>query len=170
MIVHSLEDAYKHYAELLAVGKEGTVLKKGTAIWGDYTSKEQIKLKLEFDVDLEVIAVEAADANSKNAGRSGALRCKTSDDKLFVSVAIKNEKMRDEVDADPDDWISKIITVRSNAMMKPSQSNENCSLFLPRMVEAVYRTDKSVADSLLQVFAQEEATKSGAAIALKKAA
>lgn len=170
LIVHSLEDAYKHYADLLAVGKEGTVIKKGTAIWGDYTSKEQIKLKLEFDVDLEVIAVEAADANSKNAGRSGALLCKTSDDKLFVSVAIKNEKMRDEVDANPDDWISKITTVRSNAIMKPSQSNENYSLFLPRMVEAVYRTDKSVADSLLQVFAQEEAAKSGAAIVLKKAA
>ncbi len=168
-IVKSLKEAYAHYAELLAQGKEGTIIKNPTAIWRDGTSKEQVKLKLEFVVDLEVRAIVSGKQNGKNAGRAGSLACATADGLLLVDVTVKNEKMRDEVDANPNDWIGKIIAVKANGIMKPSESSPTHSLFLPRMVEAVYRTDKSTADTLQQVFDQEEAAKQGAAL-LKEAA
>jgi DNA ligase-1 len=156
-VVHSLEDAMAHYRDLLAKGKEGTIIKNGAAIWRDGTSKEQIKLKLEVDVDLLITGIAPGRAGTKNEGRAGAFNCSSSCGKLHVDVTVKNEELRDAVDANGDDFIGRIIAVRANAVMKPSESSEFHSLFLPRMVEASYRTDKSEADSLEQVIAQFDA-------------
>jgi DNA ligase-1 len=164
-IVRSLEDAYKHYGELLAQGKEGTIIKNRNAIWKDGTSKEQVKLKLEFEVDLEVTAIVPGNANTKNAGRAGSLSCETSDGLLVVDVAIKGEAMRDDVDANPDSWIGKIMPVTANMIMKPSASGDMHSLFLPRFTQATPRADKTVADTLPRALAIEDAAKQGKKIA-----
>jgi DNA ligase-1 len=156
-VVKSKAEAYAHYRELLALGKEGTIIKLRGAIWKDGTSTEQFKLKLEADVDLKVKAIVPGKDNGKNKGRPGSLTCVTSCGQLIVDVTVKNEKMRDAVEANPGDWLDRIITVRGNAVMKPSESNENHSLFLPRMVEDVYRIDKAEPDSLQRVFDQFEA-------------
>lgn len=149
--VRSLDDAYDHYGELLKQGKEGTVIKHPDAFWRDGTSKEQIKLKLEADCELEVVAINEGKAGSKNEGRAGALHCKSACGQLIVDVAVKNEKMRDEVDKAPHDWIGRVVTVRANQILRPSASNESHSLFLPRMVDDHYRTDKTEADSLERI-------------------
>lgn len=156
-IVKSLADAYAHSVELMKSGKEGSVIKNPMAVWRDGTSKDQVKLKLEFDCDLTVIQIEPGRVGSKNEGRAGALLCETSDGKLRVSVAVKNEKMRDHVDANPAEWIGSIVPVVANDIMKPSESNPLHSLFLPRMAEATYRKDKVSADTLERVFAAKEA-------------
>jgi len=153
-VVHSLEEAYAHYRELLVKGKEGTVIKQKTAIWGDYTSKEQVKLKLEAVVDLICVGVNPGRQGTKNEGRAGALAMRSSCGLLEVDVTIKNEAMRDAVDADPEDYIGKIYPIVSNSVMKPSKDGKTHSLFLPRMAEAGYRTDKDDADSLEQIIKQ----------------
>ena len=150
----TVEDAYKHYAEMLVAGKEGTIIKDAQAIWKDGTSKQQVKLKLDVDVDLKVVAIQPGKVGSKNDGRAGSLTCETECGTLRVDVAVKNEKMRDHVDENPDEWLEKVIVVRSNQVLTPSKSNTFHSLFLPRMVEADYRTDKDIPDSLEKVFDQ----------------
>src|SRR5690606_867314 len=119
-VVRSLKDAYAHYKELLKQGKEGTILKKRTAVWRDGTSKEQIKLKLEAVVDLEVVGVVPGRAGTKNEGRAGSLTCKSKCGQLVTDVAVKNEAMRDAVDANPGDWIGRVISVCANSVMEPS--------------------------------------------------
>jgi DNA ligase-1 len=161
-VVKSLEEAMTHYRDLLAQGKEGTIIKNGAATWKDGTSKEQIKLKLEVDVDLKVIAIAPGRVGTKNEGRAGAFTCETSEGGLRVDVTVKNEALRDEVDANPEKFIGGIIAVRANAVMKPSESNDRHSLFLPRMVEAGLRLDKSEPDTLTQVIAQFDAAVKGA--------
>ena len=64
-----------------------------------------------------------------------------------MNVTVKNEKMRDTIDANPKDWNGKIVTVRSNDVMMSDNVNNKHSLFLPRLVEDTYRIDKSEADS-----------------------
>lgn len=156
-IVKSKAEAYAHYRELLAKGKEGTIIKLRDAIWKDGTSTEQLKLKLEADVDLKIKAIVPGKENGKNKGRPGSLTCVTSCGQLVVDVTVKNEAMRDQVEADPQDWLERIITVRANAVMKPGDSSTVHSLFLPRMVEACYRIDKNEPDSLQRVLDQYEA-------------
>ncbi len=155
-VVRSLAEAKLHAVEFMKAGKEGSVIKRPDAIWRDGTSKEQVKIKLEFEVDLEVVAVVPGNVGTKNEGRAGSLTCKTSDGKLVVDVTVKNEKMRDHVDAHPDAWIGGIIGVVANDIETPSESNDTHSLFLPRMVEDCLR-DKTRADDLERVFAQKRA-------------
>lgn len=147
-VVRSKAEAMAHYAELLKSGKEGTICKHPDAIWKDGTSKEQVKLKLEVDVDLEIVSVVPGTIGTKNEGRAGSLDCRTRCGGLATNVTIKNEKMRDAVDKDPDSFISKVMTVRANSIMAPSEEGGLHSLFLPRFVEDVVRLDKAVADDL----------------------
>jgi DNA ligase-1 len=155
-IVRSLSDALAHYRELLTSGKEGTVIKHPEAIWRDGTSKEQIKLKLEVDVDLKIVGIVSGSPGTKTEGRAGSFTCVTSCGQLQVNVAVKNERLRDRVDANPSDYIGRIIVVRANSILPPSESNEFHSLFLPRMAEGDYRVDKTEPDSLQRVRDQFE--------------
>jgi DNA ligase-1 len=152
-IVHSLKDAYAHYRELLLKGKEGTIIKHPHAIWKDGTSKEQVKLKLEFEVELEVTGFEAG--NGKNAELFGALVCKSACDGLQVNVSGFTDAKRREIHENREDWTGAIVTVRANSILRPSESNPLHSLFLPRFVER--RLDKSVADDLTRIEAQQQA-------------
>lgn len=152
-IVHSLAEAYEHYRVLLAQGREGTIIKNRHAIWRDGTSKEQVKLKLEVDVDLK--PVRFLPGTGKNADTFGAIECETSDGKLVVAVGSGfTDKQRKEIHLRRDDALRAIAVVRANSVMKPSESNDRHSLFLPRMVELRY--DKTEADSLERVIDQFE--------------
>ncbi|WP_193333365.1 DNA ligase [Duganella sp. FT27W] len=163
-LVRSLKEAYAHYAELLAKGKEGTIVKNPVAIWRDGTSKDQVKLKLEFELDMEVTAVVLGKANKKTAGRPGSLTCSTAGGMLVTDVAIKGEAMRDDVEANPEKYVGAIMPVTANMILRPSQSNPLHSLFLPRFSQSTPRMDKTVADSLERAFEIEDAAKEGAAI------
>ena len=156
-IVKSLAEAKIHAGELMKKGKEGTVVKHPQATWKDGTSKEQVKIKLEFEVDLEIVSIVPGSVGTKVEGRAGAFACRSSCDGLRVNVTVKNEALRDRVDANPEEFVGKIITVVANDIMLPSESNDFHSLFLPRMAEADYRTDKTVADSLERIKAQKQA-------------
>lgn len=168
-LVKSLSEAYQHAGELMRSGKEGTIIKHPNAHWRDGTSKEQVKIKLEFSVDLRVVAILPGEKDTKNEGRAGALACETSCGKLQVNVAVKNEAMRDDVDANPEEWIDSIIEVVANDIMLPSESSEFYSLFLPRMVVAGYRTDKTEADDLDRVIAAKEGAVLGTGLFRKAA-
>lgn len=163
-LVRSKAEAYLHAAELMKQGKEGTVVKHPSLIWKDGTSKDQIKLKLEFDVDLEIVGIVPGRDGTKNEGRAGSFACRTSDGFLRVDVTVKNEALRDAVDATPSEFIGKVIVVVANDIMDPSESSSLYSLFLPRMKEAGYRTDKTVADDLQRVFAAKECAILGQAL------
>lgn len=156
-VVKSLAEAKKHAVEFMRAGKEGSVIKHPNAIWRDATSKEQVKIKLEFEVDLEILGINQGEAGTKNEGRAATFTCATSDRMLVVDVAIKNEKLRDRVDANPEEFIGRILAVVANDISEPSDSNPLYSLFLGRMVEGDYRRDKTVADDLARVKAAKHA-------------
>jgi len=160
-IVKNTAEAYAHAGELMLVGKEGTIVKRKSAIWKDGTSKEQIKLKLEFEADLQIVKILPGEDNTKNEGRPGRLACATSCGGIAVNVAVKNEAMRAALEKDPQAWLGKIMPVTANMVMTPSQSNPLHSLFLPRFSQDTYRIDKTDADTLERVFAIQEAAKLG---------
>lgn len=160
-IVHSMAEAYKHYGEMLAAGKEGTIIKDGNAIWRDGTSKQQVKLKLEAECDLVIVGF--TEGNGKNKDTFGSIRCQTADGLLEVGVSgFKDKKQagiptRSEINDMRNELVGTIMTVRFNDIMYPSEEGKLHSLFLPRFVE--FRRDKDNADSLNRVIEQYEAAK-----------
>ena len=149
--VTSMAAAYEHFFSLTKQGKEGTVIKRSDMIWKDGTSKDQVKLKVEAPCELEIYDIADGKVGSKNEGLPGALRCQSACGQLKVDVTVKNEKMRKEIEKDREHWKGKIVTVIFNQILNPSASNDDHSLFLPRLAEDTYRADKSEADSLERI-------------------
>ena len=149
--VKNMDEAMNHYRDCISRGLEGTILKKSSAIWKDGTSKEMFKLKIECDISLRVVGIEMGREHSKNEGRPAAMLLRSEDDKLRVSVTMKGDAMIDYIEANPDEYIDKIVEVRANAIMKPTGKNQYYSLFLPRLVEADYRRDKKDADTFQKI-------------------
>ena len=155
-IVKSKAEAMKHFGDLLKQNKEGTIVKSPTAIWMDGTSKDQVKLKLEFEVELEVIGFE--EGNGKNADTFGSLICASSCRQLVVGVPGWTDQKRQEIAAKGDRYLGTILTVKSNGVMIDDDADNDgapASLFLPRFVEE--RFDKFEADDLSSIIAQRDA-------------
>ena len=146
-IVSSLEEAYNHYNDLIASGFEGSIIKTKTGIWKDTTSKDQVKLKVDCDIDLKIKSFNPG--NGKNSSTFGSICCVSSDDLFEVNVSGFKDKERQEISDNRDSYIGTILTVRINNIMNPTKNNDKYSAFLPRAVE--FRSDKTEADSLSRI-------------------
>ncbi len=151
-IVYSMKEALEHYREMISKGFEGTIIKSPNAVWKDGTSKEQIKMKLEVDVDLEIIGFNPG--NGKNEQYFGSIQCASSDKKLIVNVSGFTDDMRKWIHEHRNELMNTIITVKSNNLMEPSGNSNVYSMFLPRFVEL--RKDKTEADDLQKIIDQFE--------------
>lgn len=153
-VVFSIEEAFDHYVEMTANGYEGTVIKNPEGIWADGTSKDQIKMKVEAEVDLLVVGWNKG--NGKNEKWFGSLIAETSCGHLQVNVSGFSDKDRERIFGEMDEWVGKkIITVRANSIMYAKNMGDQHRLFLPRMVEE--RLDKTEADTfekVQQIFAE----------------
>lgn len=152
-VVRSKAEALAHYRELLAQGKEGTILKHPLAEWRDGTSKAMVKMKLEVDVELQVAGF--VPGNGKNADTFGSITCTSACGKLKVDVSGFTDAKRKELHERGADLVGKVFTVRANGVLYPSTNNDKHSLFLPRFIEE--RLDKSEADSLDHIIDQFKA-------------
>ena len=159
-IVKSMAEAVVHYKEHRARKLEGTIMKTGELIWKDGTSKDQVKMKEEIDVELRVKGFNPG--KGKNANTFGSIQCESECGLLEVNVSGMSDDMRAAIHADRANWPGKIITARSNSLLAPSKGKKNglWSMFLPRLIEE--RMDKTVADTLEQIQAQFKAAEAAA--------
>lgn len=151
-VVNSVAEIIDHFKAEVLKGEEGTVIKNQDGIWADHTSPDQVKCKIEFECDLEIVALE--EGTGKNKGRLGAAVCASSDRKLSTGVGIGfSDKEREALWNDPN-TVGMIITVKANDIVK-DRNSDVFSLFLPRNVEV--RTDKTTADTYERIVEQLEA-------------
>ena len=154
----NLIDAEEHFKQMLSEGKEGTIVKLPQMLWKDGTSKDQIKLKNRFEIELKI--KEFNQGTGKNEKLFGSIRCESSDGLLSVNVPASgfSDKEKKEISDSRDNYIGKIITVSANGIMYNKNFNiekhQLHSLFLP--VQAGFREDKSVADDMKRIVEQFE--------------
>ena len=160
-IVYSPEEARKHYKEHRARKLEGTICKAAHTIWKDGTSKDQVKMKEEIDVELMVVGFNPG--KGKNANTFGSIECESECGQLEVNLSGMEDDVRKAIWADRINWPDKIVTARGNSLMAPSKGKKNgkWSMFLPRLIEE--RMDKTVADTLEQIQAQFAAAEAAVA-------
>lgn len=152
-ILHSLDEAYSHYQELLDQGQEGSIIKNPNMLWRDGTSKEQLKLKLEFEVDLRIVGFNPG--NGKNAATFGSISMESSDSLVRVDVSGMSDDLRVYAHLHREELLDTIASVKANDITK----SKPASLYLPRLVE--FRLDKSEADSFERIVEQRENAKKG---------
>lgn len=141
--VYSFDDAYDHFLEVTANGGEGTIIKDPNAIWQDGTSRAQIKLKTEKELDLRI--VDFIEGSGKNADTFGSLLCTSEDGLIEVGVTGLSDELRNDIWMHQDDWLGSIIAVKYNAVISNRLKPGAYSLYLPRFVER--RFDKIKADN-----------------------
>ena len=153
-VVRSKAEALALYKTYLIQGFEGVICKSPQAIWRDGTSKDQVKLKLDFEVELEVYGFEPGTPGTKTESTFGSLKCKSSDGLLLVDVSGFTDAMRAQIHLDREGWTGAIITVRANDVIDREDTTAK-SLFLPRFIER--RLDKNTADTLGAIEATKKA-------------
>lgn len=147
MVVKSYDEAYTHYLECRSKGLEGTVIKAAHAPWIDGTSKYQIKMKAEVDIDMRIIDLK--EGKGKNADTFGSILMSSECEQVQCHVSGISDELRKYIfDNFEEEFRGKIATVRSNSMTK-ARGSDVARLFLPRWIEL--RHDKDRADSLTRI-------------------
>lgn len=151
--VENIQEALKYTSEIMQAGFEGTILKNVDALFRDGTSPDQLKLKLEIEADVRITGFTAG--TGKNAEYFGAITFENDEGtvKGQVGVSSMTEKLRNEIHANRDSMIGKIMEVQFNDLTRASTS-ETWAFSHPRFIEL--RTDKDEADTLGKILNTRE--------------
>jgi DNA ligase-1 len=159
-IVKTFAEAVQHLQEALARGEEGTVIKRATGVWLDGDSKDQVKGKIDFTVDLAIIGYKDGDQDGKHKDTFGSLICSTDDGLLVVNVSGMTDALRKLIHNNREAFTHRIIAVTANDITYSTDGGKTPhSLFLPRLTEI--REDKKTADKFADVVKALDAARSG---------
>lgn len=159
--VSSLDQAYDIYSKFTAQGLEGVVIKTTDFNWSSGTSKDCVKLKIEFECDLEVIGMTEGTGKAKGMMGSLTLGSKDGIIKTDCGTGFTDEARKawwEQYSPEDIESYDIVVTVKANDIITKRDS-ESVSLFLPVFLEE--RLDKSEADTYYQCMKQLEAAKNG---------
>ena len=125
--VESKKEAMEHLAEAFSKGLEGTAL-KADEMFKNGKPAYQIKMKVEFDIDLEIVGFKEGKTGTANQGKLGSLICQTSDGimKTGVSGGISKDQ-RQEIWDNQDDYLGRIVKVKCNGMSQNKNGGKSCN-------------------------------------------
>lgn len=155
-IVETVDDIIAHFKSNIAQGLEGSVVKNLDSVWKDGTSSDQVKVKLIFEVELEVVSVYEGEKGRKYEGKMGGVTAKTSDGLLVSDVGGGwKDAEREKYFKNPSLIVGKVITVKACDISK-SDDNEYFALSNPRFIEI--RHEKTEADDFERVKEQKQSS------------
>jgi len=153
--VYSVEEALEHFAEKLAEGEEGTVLKTVDGLWRDGKRYNQIKMKVEFDLDLKIVGFNYGKENTKNEHVISSVTCESSDGILSTRAQGIPEDLMDYITENQDALMGTILTLKCNGLSSNREGGH--SVLYPAL--QVLRDDKTVANSFEECLEIDAAAK-----------
>ena len=126
-------------------GLEGGVLKDKNGVFRDGTSKHQLKMKLEMDLEVRVTGYKEGRIGTKRESTFGAILFETDDGQIKGAVSGFTDEQLEEINANREAYMSKIITVSCNDITR-GRDNDYYALSHPRFKEV--RNDKTETDTL----------------------
>lgn len=156
-IVNSVDEVIKHFKENVGNDLEGVMVKNTNMKWKDGTSKDQVKVKIEFECDLKIVGFNQGKTLGKWDQKVGSIIYETADSKLQVNVGngLSGEECV-EIWNNKNKYMKMISTVKSNDVIASDSKPGTMSLFLPRVTKLV-RNDKTQADNYDRVIEQKNA-------------
>ena len=145
--VNDYEEAHEFYGEMRKVGKEGAILKNLDLVWKDHTSTDQVKMKNVSEAELEIVGWESGKEGTKYELCMGAIKCRSAEGSLEVSVG--SGFSDEQREADWDMAIGEICTVEFESVIQDKRNKGKYSLFLPRFKEV--REDRDTPDTIKDI-------------------
>lgn len=155
--VYTYEEALVIFQEQLNKGLEGIILKAGDGLWVDGKPKWQIKMKLEMTIDLKIVGFSYGTKGTKNEFVISSILCESEDGLLKATPGGMDEKTMRKVTDNQDSLLGTIVEVECAGISQ--DSNGNYSLLHPRIGKNQFRDDKTIADTLAQIKANENMCK-----------
>jgi len=144
-VVDSISDAFEKVVGWMNDGLEGGVLKDMSGVFRDGTSKHQLKMKLEMDLEVRVTGFREGRVGTKRANTFGAIIFETDDGMIKGSTSGFTDAQLEKINSNREDYIGKIMTVSCNDITRGRES-DYYALSHPRFKE--FRTDRDDTDTL----------------------
>lgn len=153
-VVRCEEEAWIIFKNYASDGLEGAIIKHPDMIWKDGTSKNQVKLKTEFEAEFKITGFVEGKPGKKTAATFGSLTYESADGIVRGSVSGIDDDLRAKINANRDSYIGAICTIQANALTQNRNDDVHWALSHPRLIEI--RTDKTEADTYARVRAAFE--------------
>ena len=153
-VIRSEEEAWGIFKTYATEGLEGAIIKRPSMIWKDGNSKDQVKLKTEFEAEFRITGFIEGKPGKKTAATFGSLTYESADGIVRGSVSGIDDELRAKINANRGAYIGAITTIRANALTQNRNDAVHWTLSHPRVIEV--RTDKTEADTYAQVRAAFE--------------
>ena len=144
-VVKSFDEALKYCSYWMNSGLEGAILKDANAIFRDGTSQQQLKMKLEIDIDVRLVGFKEGTPGTVREKTFGAMYFETDDGMIKGSTSGFSDKQLADFNSRRNELIGNIMTVTCNDITK-GRDNDHHALSHPRFVE--FRSDKTETDTL----------------------
>jgi DNA ligase-1 len=141
------KEAFEKVIQWMEADLEGGVLKDKSGLFRDGTSKHQLKMKLEMDLEVRVTGFKEGKIGTKRAATFGAINFETDDGMIKGSTSGFSDEMLTLINSDRDFHIGKIMTVSCNDITK-GRDSDHYALSHPRFKE--FRDDRDDTDTLVR--------------------
>lgn len=147
--VNSISEALQHCSEWMNEGLEGAILKDASSVFRDGTNPQQLKLKLELDLEVRVTGFQEGTPGTAREKTFGALIFETDDGKIKGKVSGFTDAQLEDYNSRRDEIIGKVMTVQCNDLTQ-ARGNDYYALSHPRFIEL--RDDRTDTDTLERAF------------------
>lgn len=151
--VNNSQEAFAKVIYWMEQGLEGGVLKDLDGVFRDGTSKHQLKMKLEMDLEVRITGFKEGKVGTKRVDTFGAMTFATDDNKIKGSTSGFTDAQLEKINSNRDFYIGKIMTVSCNDITK-GRDSEHYALSHPRFKE--FRDDRDDTDTLERAFEIKE--------------
>jgi hypothetical protein len=135
---------------------EGGILKDKNAVFKDGTSKHQLKLKLEIDIECRITGFQEGTPGTVREKTFGAILFETDDGKIKGKSSGFSDAQLEDFNSRREEMIGKIVTIRCNDITR-GRNNEHYALSHPRFIEV--RDDRTETDTLERALATKDMAK-----------
>lgn len=144
-LVNTIQEAFDFVMNWMEDDLEGGIFKDLDGVFKDGTSKHQLKMKLEMDIDVRITGFKEGTIGTKRESTFGAITFETDDGKIKGAVSGFNDDQLKLINSNRDSYLQKIMSVSCNDITK-GRNNDHYALSHPRFNEV--RTDKTETDTL----------------------
>lgn len=145
--VESYKDVMRHFTKMLNRGEEGTILKSAKGVYKNGKPDWQVKIKLEFTVDLLVFGYNIG--TGKNSDLVSSLQCSSKEGDLITNPGGIKEADMEYLTNIKDKLLSKKMIVEVKCSGLSYDKDGNYSLLHPRFMKI--RDDKEEANTLDEI-------------------
>lgn len=143
--VSNLQEAMEYCVNWMNEGLEGAILKDANSVFRDGTNPQQLKMKLEIDLEMRITGFQEGTPGTVREKTFGAMTFESDDGMIKGRTSGFSDDQLVDFNSRREELIGKIITVKCNDITK-ARGNEHYALSHPRFVEI--REDRTDTDTL----------------------